>query len=542
MNMTPVRRLSMVRIFALNTMSGCIDLVYAVEGAYFVPAILNLGLPPVYGAMLLCFSPLMGIIFQSYLGSASDHCQCRWGRRRPFIIGLTISCLIGLLLFPFTEDLANFIDEPKSRDVFLILIITISTFLVDFSIGSVQVPVRAYLLDVIPNSQLKVGNISYTICATSGAAVGFGIGAVKWSSIFVSSDDFSFQVKFVCISTLFIAILCANVTLCSVKEQNPQIVANETGDLELNSFSNDQLQQSKSTQTQSYSPYTNAMECLSMDELIITPDNGDFIKCTNKTCQCFCFTNLFNSLRGNFDFVKSMSLLMVILLIAFFLIFVAVFTQLFFFTSYVAEVVYNGDVNAPENSTAYQDYTDGVTFGSLTLGISAVVALVVSLLLGPIIKLVGMRFVFVASYVLLMLQSGLLIVIHNRIVAIILAPAIYIAIIVMLSIPFIFVSMYENKGLLLRKSKLHLKRDENLIGRACGVMIIALLGGQVFALVVNGPLIEAYGSAVSMMILTCATSFIGAVVACFVTVPKESKKKVKVLKDVQKTESSTQTE
>ena len=542
MNMTPISCLSMVRIFALNAMSGCIDLVYAVEGAYFVPAILNLGLPPVYGAMLLCFSPLMGIIFQSYLGSASDHCQCRWGRRRPFIIGLTISCLIGLLLFPFTEDLANLIDEPKSRDVFLILIITISTFLVDFSIGSVQVPVRAYLLDVIPNSQLKVGNISYTICATSGAAVGFGIGAVKWSSIFVSSDDFSFQVKFVCISTLFIAILCANVTLCSVKEQNPQVVANETGDLELNSFSNDQLQQSKSTQTQSYSPYANAMECLSMDELIITPDNGDFIKYTNKTCQCFCFTNLFNSLRGNFDFVKSMSLLMVILLIAFFLIFVAVFTQLFFFTSYVAEVVYNGDVNAPENSTAYQDYTDGVTFGSLTLGISAVVALVVSLLLGPIIKLVGMRFVFVSSYVLLMLQSGILIIIHNRVVAIILSPAIYIAIIVMLSIPFIFVSMYENKGLLLRKSKLHLKRDGSLIGRACGVMIIALLGGQVFALVVNGPLIEAYGSAVSMMILTCATSFIGAVVACFVTVPKESKKKVKVLKDVQKTESSTQTE
>ena len=539
--MTHIKRLSILRIFALNAVSGSIDLLYAVEGAYFLPAISNLGLPPIYGAMLLCVSPLMGIIFQSYLGSASDRCQCWWGRRRPFILGLTISCLIGLLLFPFTEDLANLIDEPKSRDVFLILVITLSTFLVDFSIGSAQVPARAYLLDVIPHSQVKAGNIIYTICATSGAAIGFGIGAVKWSSIFVSSDNFSFQVKFVCIATLFIAILCANVTLCSVKEQNPQRVINESEDLELNSFDNNQFQQSKFTQTQSYAK-ENAMECISMDELTISSDNDDFVKYPSKPCQCICFTNFINSLRGNFDFVKSMSLMMIVLLIAFFLMFVAVFTQLFFFTSFVAEVVYDGDVNAPENSTAYQDYIDGVTFGSFALGISAVVALVISLLLGPIIKLVGMRFVFVSSYVLLMLQSGILFVIHNRTVAMVLAPAIYIAIIVMISIPFIFVSMYENKGILLRKSKSHLKPDENLIGRACGVMIIALLGGQVFALIANGPLIEAYGSTVSVMILTCATSFIGAVVACFVTVPSESKKKVKVLKDVQKIDSSTQTE
>ena len=123
-----------------------------------------------------------------------------------------------------------------------------------------------------------------------------------------------------------------------------------------------------------------------------------------------------------------MSLVMVVLLIAYFLVLLAMFTQQFFFTSYVAEVVYDGDVNAPENSTAYQNYTDGVIFGSFALGISAVAALVVSLLLGPIIKLVGMRFVFVLSYVLLMLESGILIVIHNRIVALLLAPAIYIPI------------------------------------------------------------------------------------------------------------------
>ena len=67
------------------------------------------------------------------------------------------------------------------------------------------------------------------------------------------------------------------MTLCSVKEQNPQTVANESGDLELNRFCGNQLQQSKSTQTQSCLPYANATECISMDELTIMSDNDDFI-------------------------------------------------------------------------------------------------------------------------------------------------------------------------------------------------------------------------------------------------------------------------
>jgi len=219
-----LRHLSVFQIFAINAMAGSIDLVYAVVGAYFIPAIYNLGLPPIYGPMLLSISPLTGMVFQSYLGSASDQCQCQWGRRRPFITGLSITCLIGLLLFPFNEDLTDLISESKLHNAFLIILVIVSAFLVDFSVGSLQVPVRAYLLDVLPQSQLKIGNTINTTCATLGAAIGFGIGAIPWSSVSISSNDFSFQVKFVCIGTFFIVALCTILTLCSVKEQNPLMI------------------------------------------------------------------------------------------------------------------------------------------------------------------------------------------------------------------------------------------------------------------------------------------------------------------------------
>ena len=145
-------------------MFGCIDLVYAVQGAYFVPAIFNSGISHIYGAMLISISPIMGMIFQSYMGTASDQCQCFWGRQRPFILGLTITCLLGLLLFPFTEDIADFINKQNLQDAVLIVLAVIATFFCDFSVDSLQVPVRAYLLDVMPQNKMKTGNIIYSVC------------------------------------------------------------------------------------------------------------------------------------------------------------------------------------------------------------------------------------------------------------------------------------------------------------------------------------------------------------------------------------------
>ena len=153
-------QLSLLQIFALNAMAACIELVYTVEGAYYIPAIYDSGISQIYGSLLTCNSPFMDMIFQSYLGTAIDRCQCKWGRRRPFILGLTVTCLIGLLLFPFTNNISGLIEDPNLSKTILIALVATATFFSDFSVGSLQVPVRAYLLDVTPQSQTKLGNIA----------------------------------------------------------------------------------------------------------------------------------------------------------------------------------------------------------------------------------------------------------------------------------------------------------------------------------------------------------------------------------------------
>ena len=497
-------------------MAACIEVVYAVEGAYFVPAIYDSGLSQIYGSMLICISPFMGIIFQSYLGTASDQCQCKWGRRRPFILGLTITCLIGLLLFPFINDISDLIDKPNLRKLILILLVVTATFFSDFSAGSLQVPVRAYLLDVIPQSQTKLGVTAYSICMGIGGITGFGIGAVDWSSLFKSSNDFSFQVMFVCIAASCLVILCAILNTCSVKEQVSYEILNDddhTSQIQTDIMSqNDIVIVTNNENKQS-------------DTTISSGNRNPHIK--NVTKNYTCFGNLLASINGNFIFIKYMSPSLVVLCITYFLSCVGLFTQLYFFTSYVAEVVYDGDVNAPHNSTAYKNYTDGVTFGSLALGISAVAGLTILLLLRPLMKLIGIRLVLLGACVVLMLESGILIVTRSKIVTILLAPGVCISEMMTFAIPYILASIYEAKGLLLRKTWPY--SDTNMTGRTCAILGITFFLAEAVSVLINGPPIHLYGSVVSVMILTCTTLFLGAFISCFVTIPAndESSKTIK---------------
>ena len=93
-----------------------------------------------------------------------------------FILGLKITCLIGLLLFPFTNDISDLIYKPNLRKIVLIVLVVTATFFSDFSAGSLQVPIRAYLLDMVPQNQTKPGNIAYSMCVGIGGITGFGIG------------------------------------------------------------------------------------------------------------------------------------------------------------------------------------------------------------------------------------------------------------------------------------------------------------------------------------------------------------------------------
>lgn len=80
------------------------SLTYTVHHLYVsysvsVSVCVSAGLPEQYYSLTWFLSPVLGLMFTPLIGSASDRCTLRWGRRRPFILALCIGTLIGVALF-----------------------------------------------------------------------------------------------------------------------------------------------------------------------------------------------------------------------------------------------------------------------------------------------------------------------------------------------------------------------------------------------------------------------------------------------------------
>ncbi|XP_035227173.1 membrane-associated transporter protein-like isoform X2 [Stegodyphus dumicola] len=77
-----------------------IEFCYAAETAFVTPILLSLGLSIKFVTMIWCLSPLIGFFLNPILGSLSDTCESRFGRRRPFIFLFSVGILLGLIFVP----------------------------------------------------------------------------------------------------------------------------------------------------------------------------------------------------------------------------------------------------------------------------------------------------------------------------------------------------------------------------------------------------------------------------------------------------------
>ena len=90
-------RLDLIRLSA--AVCG-IEFCYAAETAFVSPTLLKIGIPVLYMTLIWCLSPAIGFFLVPFLGSCSDRCKSRLGRRRPFILLLSIGIVFGLILVP----------------------------------------------------------------------------------------------------------------------------------------------------------------------------------------------------------------------------------------------------------------------------------------------------------------------------------------------------------------------------------------------------------------------------------------------------------
>ncbi|CAK8692399.1 unnamed protein product [Clavelina lepadiformis] len=195
------------------------EFLYAVEIVLVTPIILQLGMPEKYYSFMWCFSPIIGILVGPILGSQSDRCMSRFGRRRPFIVGLVIGAIIGLTLLIFSKDIAAALSAPDKENQRLwgTIIGVLGAQTMDFCLDQTETPLRAYTLDVCSAQDQPKAFVLQTVFIGVGGALGFIIDGIDWENTFPSGSVAS-QIKVVYIFAVVIYITTTICNLISIKE------------------------------------------------------------------------------------------------------------------------------------------------------------------------------------------------------------------------------------------------------------------------------------------------------------------------------------
>ncbi|XP_072303993.1 solute carrier family 45 member 4 isoform X2 [Eucyclogobius newberryi] len=163
------------------------EFCYAMETALVTPVLLQIGLPEQYYSLTWFLSPVLGLMFTPLIGSASDRCTLKWGRRRPFILALCIGTLIGVALFLNGSLIGLALGDVQGSQPIGIVLTVLGVVVLDFCADATEGPIRAYLLDVADTDEQDMALNIHAASAGLGGAVGYALGGLNWTHTFLGA-------------------------------------------------------------------------------------------------------------------------------------------------------------------------------------------------------------------------------------------------------------------------------------------------------------------------------------------------------------------
>ncbi|XP_039257210.2 membrane-associated transporter protein-like [Styela clava] len=207
------------------------EFCYAIEASLTTPILLSIGLPINLYSLVWVISPILGFVLQPIIGSFSDKCKTRWGRRRPFILILAVLLLFGMTFFLNGEQFVELVvgnpndvgsqNTNERSNVLATILVTIAGVVVfDFSADFIEGPIRAYVMDVCDEDDVKIGLFYQAVFTGMGGALGYASGGVSWVRNLGFGTYFPSDRQVVYVFAALIFIICVAMNLTSIPEKN----------------------------------------------------------------------------------------------------------------------------------------------------------------------------------------------------------------------------------------------------------------------------------------------------------------------------------
>uniref|UniRef100_A0A4W5JPF9 Zgc:77158 n=1 Tax=Hucho hucho TaxID=62062 RepID=A0A4W5JPF9_9TELE len=351
------------RLVLLNSLTCGLEICVAAGITYVPPLLLEAGVEEQYMTMVLGIGPVLGLIFIPLIGSASDHCNSSYGRRRPFIWLLSLGVLLALLIIPHADLLAAYFcwGGHALQVAFLIL----GVGLLDFCGQVCFTPLEALLSDLYRNEEdCNQAFAMFSFMVSLGGCVGYLLPTLDWSrgllSVYLGGQA-------ECLFFMLILIFVTSVLITmKVSEEPPCAAALEPGPL---------LEAGRCGVPRSccYLLKSVPLLCLLRTCWSMTPAIYRSYCHVPRVMRQLCMAQLCS--------------------------WMAVMSFMLFYTDFIGEGLYEGMPSAAPGTVSRQRYDDGIRMGSLGLFLQCATSTVFSLLMSRLVRHFGSRRVYLSSMV-----------------------------------------------------------------------------------------------------------------------------------------------
>ncbi|XP_060685160.1 membrane-associated transporter protein [Hemiscyllium ocellatum] len=501
----PPRR-SLLRLLMHSGLMFGREFCYAAEGAFATPVLLSVGLPRSLYSLVWLLSPCLGFILQPIVGSASDYCRSKWGRRRPYILALGILMVLGMTLFLNGDALVTAtIKNRKQRHIWGVLITVFGVIVFDFSADFIDSPIKAYLFDVCSHEDKEKALHFHALLTGLGGAAGYLIGAIEWRNTSLGQILGSeYQVIYIFAAIIFIVLLIIHMFSIPEVPFGQDVGCQQLYLLEHNTPTYGTIESPASGQ---YHP--NSYNSRSMSVIGKLEDNSQ-ISCIKpseeKGSKHVTLKSLIKALLNMPSHYRSLCVSHLIGWTAF-------LSTMLFFTDFAGQVMYKGNPYAEHNSTSYLTYERGVEIGSWGLCINAIFSAIYSNLQKIILPVIGLKGMYFVGYFLFGLGTGLIGLFPNVLSTLLLCTSFGVMSSTLYTVPFNLMAEYHRKEKIERTNSGTPLNESRGKGIDCAALSAMVQLAQILVGVGVGALVNLAGTVKVVVITSSAISLFGC---CFV--------------------------
>lgn len=555
------RKKTRFELIRLSLIIMGIEFAYAAETAFVSPILLSIGIEHSQMTLVWSMSPLLGFFLSPILGSISDRCWSRFGRRRPVIFMLSLGIIGGLILAPYGRNLGELVGVQDENITFVtngtvmsgnltnyeyqagtpytgttfywaLFFTVLGTLMLDFTADNCQTPSRAYLLDVCLPEEHGKALSTYTIMAGMGGCLGYAIGAVDWNkTIFANLIGDNIKTVFALVTVIFIISLLT--TLTSFREIPLKLLES---DEMLRPVTQVAVKKEKERIKQTLEGgKMESPALIAPTAIVISEKNGEVIPPNFTTASRPSNASTSSSDDDDDDndehhitfmmYLKSIIFMpkqLRILCITNCLAWMGHILYCLYFTDFVGESVFGGDPSADVDSPEYQLYDQGIRFGAMGMSVYALACALYSMIIEKLIKRFTAKRVFVGGMSSFGLAMALLGTFPTKIGVVVFSTTAGIVYATLFTIPFMLVAQYHGKGTFKVKApegengaKAEVEFERGL-GTDCGIVGSMLFVAQFTMSLSIGSFITLLGTTAAVLYAASFFSFLAAISGCFV--------------------------